>query len=74
MNFYFEPHPKFKHSVVVVMMDGPKLEPRVVEGEVKLDKIIKLFINFNHIFADGSDAPKLMKEFQKVFDQPEKFF
>ncbi len=45
--------------------------PRVVEGEIKIRKILYLSLSFDHRIMDGADAAKFMNSLRKYLEDPE---
>lgn len=63
----------FTKAICVVVMNTPKMKPIVVNGEVKIRKVININSSFDHRFADGYDAAKMFGVFRKVFMNPEMY-
>ncbi len=64
------PHVPFLKTIVVAVMNTPALKPVVVDGKIIIRKIMNLNISYDHRFADGSDAPRMLKNLERVFSNP----
>jgi len=60
-------------TVFTAAMNTPHLRPVVVDGNLAIRKIMNMNMTFDHRFADGSEAAKVVQVIQKVLENPTKF-
>jgi pyruvate/2-oxoglutarate dehydrogenase complex dihydrolipoamide acyltransferase (E2) component len=60
----------FTRNISTVVICTPALKPRVVDGEVKIRKIMNIMFTFDHRYQDGSGVPKIMNAFNDVWRNP----
>lgn len=59
--------------ICVVVMNQIFEKPIVVNGEVKVRRVLYVNSSFDHRYADGHDAGKMFAAFRKVFTNPAKY-
>jgi hypothetical protein len=57
-------------TVFTATMNTPFLKPVVFESEIKIRKIMNFNIVFDHRFADGSEASKIVRRIKEVLSNP----
>ena len=60
-------------SVVTALMNKPVERAVVRDGKIVIRKVMYLNITFDHRFADGSDADKMIRALHEVLENPNKF-
>ena len=63
----------FLKTVIVALMNTPRMRPVVVDGQVVVRKIMNFNITYDHRFGDGVDAVKMLRAVSEVFEDPDKF-
>ncbi len=60
--------------VPMLVSIGPVKDEAVVENkELKVGKVLRLFVTFDHRILDGSHAAQLSQVLQKIFDDPDSY-
>ena len=63
----------FLKTVIVALMNTPRMRPVVVDGEIVVRKIMNFNITYDHRFGDGVDAVNMLRAVSEVFEDPDKF-
>lgn len=69
----FIPLTSFTKSILVGVVNAVYDKPVVVDGKIEIRKHLDLCVTFDHRFADGSDANKMLKRMTDVWVNPDKY-
>ncbi len=64
----------FSRSVLMISIGQISDEARVVEGEIKIRKILHLGMTFDHRFFDGSHAARMISDLEAEFKKGARYF
>lgn len=64
----------FMRTITVAVINNPRMLPQVDEnGEIVIRKVMNFNVSFDHRFGDGSDAMKMIKKVEDIWQNPEKY-
>ncbi|HTJ85378.1 MAG TPA: 2-oxo acid dehydrogenase subunit E2 [Polyangiaceae bacterium] len=67
----FVPLVPYSHVPLLVAVGAVREEPVVEEGQIVIERVIRLFATFDHRVLDGMHAAKMSRTLQHIFADPE---
>lgn len=70
----YGPETNLTRAVTLIVIANPVDTPIVVDGQIKISKMMNIQLTFDARCLDGSLDLKMVKPFLDVFNNPHKYF